>query len=1036
MDNIEEKKVAQDPDIKDKKGTQPKKYYSGLSKSTKEKRDAHFKKGASMDDDNPDAYKPAPGDKEAKTKESKHTKKYRDMYGEEVINEDATAALKKKAEKSGISLSILRKVYNRGVAAWRTGHRPGTTPEQWGLARVNSFITKGKGTWGKADKDLASKVKKESVDEALKVTHAQIKGAAKSMSSSYIEKSSIDKVIALIKHIGKRVTMNKSNISKATYTVEGGKTFSSLRREMVEPFLEEDLEESAAFIVKHKTGDTMYSKSYKTREAAAAAAEKMRKAGAQSVSITTGEVSEEETQDEACWDGYKEVGMKKKGNKMVPNCVPEETDVEEAMIRTRAAHGDELKRREKISKALKGKPRKKTFSSMRSRLTDETEEQVQEAATVSRKDFDKLKKGDMITITYGSSISSGQTRTFQVKGKSRSAKYNVDKVNMVDPNRPGGMKFHLYSRDGKDATLALGDMGATIKSYSIKESVELEEKDLRKMDHDTFMKYGDENPRGRADPAWNAERKRRYRNDQSRMYRRMKKESVELEEKRDAGKSATGYDIYHDTYSAAMQHAYAHAKKKHGVTVRPSEIDDKVASGPRKPSTGKTVSHILKTDKKQNLHVQVYNTGRKYELNMYVESVELDENQTAFTRKELEAGNITIRKDKNGWRYLVNKSKSGAMGPYRTDAQVRTAIMKIQKESVELDNEIDLMEVMVKAGGKKSEVAKMSPSQIAQLRKAYAGIERINVTGPGYKKAKKFIASLSKDELMVIAKAKIKWLSQFAAQELNWTHKVKLKPSEYMSEGWEPLDESMYKVEIEGMPASYMPGKSPGEVKNTLRRLLKKPDYIRMIKRVPESEMKKHFRDKAAGKEEVEESTKTFSSMMEAMDKKLYARLEKLMGPTQNVDQAIDVVAKNVTKGDKVKAKKLVTQVLKQMMGEETLAEVLSPKDPLEKWIHDFVHSDDKRFEGKSKEERIRMATGAYYAAQKNEALDPVGKADADIDNDGDVDSSDKYLHNRRKTIKKAMKRKKKEEPSESDDDQKISGKKEKVTINPKIDDK
>ena len=64
-----------------------------------------------------------------------------------------------KAEKSGISVGILRKVYNRGKAAWRTGHRPGTTPEQWGMARVNSFITKGKGTWGKADKDLAAKVR-------------------------------------------------------------------------------------------------------------------------------------------------------------------------------------------------------------------------------------------------------------------------------------------------------------------------------------------------------------------------------------------------------------------------------------------------------------------------------------------------------------------------------------------------------------------------------------------------------------------------------------------------------------------------------------------------------------------------------------------------------------------------------------------------------------------------------------------------------------------------------------------------------------
>lgn len=73
--------------------------------------------------------------------------------------EDATAGLKKKAEKSGMPLGILRKVYNRGVAAWRTGHRPGTTPQQWGMARVNSFVTKSSGTWGKADKDLAAKVR-------------------------------------------------------------------------------------------------------------------------------------------------------------------------------------------------------------------------------------------------------------------------------------------------------------------------------------------------------------------------------------------------------------------------------------------------------------------------------------------------------------------------------------------------------------------------------------------------------------------------------------------------------------------------------------------------------------------------------------------------------------------------------------------------------------------------------------------------------------------------------------------------------------
>jgi hypothetical protein len=69
-----------------------------------------------------------------------------------------------KAKKSGMPYSILKKVYDRGMAAWKTGHRPGTTPQQWAFARVNSFTTKSAGTWGKADSDLAKQV--EQIEEA------------------------------------------------------------------------------------------------------------------------------------------------------------------------------------------------------------------------------------------------------------------------------------------------------------------------------------------------------------------------------------------------------------------------------------------------------------------------------------------------------------------------------------------------------------------------------------------------------------------------------------------------------------------------------------------------------------------------------------------------------------------------------------------------------------------------------------------------------------------------------------------------------
>ena len=325
-----QRRVKQDPDIKDSPGTEPAKYYAkdasgkGMAKSTKQARDRHFTKGAAKDDDDPSAYKPAPGDKGAKTKLSKHTQKYRKMYGEDghtaiaktntsqkkelerlkikhdqeddraraqdtarknqeteslwdnirkkkerikkgsgekmrkpgekgaptpaqiqraqedfelnekrakqavaggkvqklvtahglkfkgkvykeidmelvkidnstqtvtfniihpkeifgnevklsfkvlkrgpfmatdtsKINEDfelneKIEGLVKKSEKSGIAYGILKKVYSRGMAAWRTGHRPGTTPQQWAFARVNSFITGGGAR--KSDADL------------------------------------------------------------------------------------------------------------------------------------------------------------------------------------------------------------------------------------------------------------------------------------------------------------------------------------------------------------------------------------------------------------------------------------------------------------------------------------------------------------------------------------------------------------------------------------------------------------------------------------------------------------------------------------------------------------------------------------------------------------------------------------------------------------------------------------------------------------------------------------------------------------------
>ena len=80
-----EDREPQDKDIKDKEGTQPAKYFKGLKKSTKSKRDAHFQKGKEKSDSDSSAYKDAPGDKKARKqpmKKSKYTKDYHKMYGE------------------------------------------------------------------------------------------------------------------------------------------------------------------------------------------------------------------------------------------------------------------------------------------------------------------------------------------------------------------------------------------------------------------------------------------------------------------------------------------------------------------------------------------------------------------------------------------------------------------------------------------------------------------------------------------------------------------------------------------------------------------------------------------------------------------------------------------------------------------------------------------------------------------------------------------------------------------------------------------
>ena len=172
----------------------PKKYLSTNPNVMKRE----IKKHGGKDDSDSSAYGPWDADyksrkagkgKPVKTKTSKYTKKYKEMFGENImtnpyqfmevleelelefieileslsegeileiegfLNEGVTSAgspvkkaLKNKSDKTGFPQGILTQVWKRGYAAWKKGHIPGTTPQQWAMARVNSFVTGGKTT--------------------------------------------------------------------------------------------------------------------------------------------------------------------------------------------------------------------------------------------------------------------------------------------------------------------------------------------------------------------------------------------------------------------------------------------------------------------------------------------------------------------------------------------------------------------------------------------------------------------------------------------------------------------------------------------------------------------------------------------------------------------------------------------------------------------------------------------------------------------------------------------------------------------------
>jgi hypothetical protein len=106
------------------------------------------------------SYKPFKTDKGVKTRTSKYTQAFFKKY-------PGAKDLRSKSRVTGIPYKVIKEVYYKGLAAWKTGHRPGATGQQWGYARVHSFAMKGC-TYYTADKYLVEVAKKSMSPNAFR----------------------------------------------------------------------------------------------------------------------------------------------------------------------------------------------------------------------------------------------------------------------------------------------------------------------------------------------------------------------------------------------------------------------------------------------------------------------------------------------------------------------------------------------------------------------------------------------------------------------------------------------------------------------------------------------------------------------------------------------------------------------------------------------------------------------------------------------------------------------------------------------------
>ena len=112
----------------------PKRYFAGLTRKQKKERLGEIKRFGALDWKDPRAYVGFKTDTYVKSRTSNYTQRFRRLF-------PRAKSLKQKADATGVPLRYIRGSYNRGMAAWRTGHRPGATePNACRLVRAGGGV--------------------------------------------------------------------------------------------------------------------------------------------------------------------------------------------------------------------------------------------------------------------------------------------------------------------------------------------------------------------------------------------------------------------------------------------------------------------------------------------------------------------------------------------------------------------------------------------------------------------------------------------------------------------------------------------------------------------------------------------------------------------------------------------------------------------------------------------------------------------------------------------------------------------------------